>query len=146
VIIQIAKAEDVPDLVNFSRQLHSASLYKRFEFATDKVQQILADTIAGDPKQGMVLVAKENGKAVGAVGSTVITPHYSNDRIAAEWLWYVEKGQSPRLLLNLLGGLEYWAQNVAGCKAVMLGRINNNTTSFRKRGYTATETTLIKEL
>lgn len=146
MIIQIAKVEDVPDLVNFSRQLHSSSLYKCFGFSNDKVRQIITDAITGDPKQGVVLIAKEDSKAVGAIGSTVITPFYSSDRVAAEWLWYVEKGQSPKLLLSLLSGLEYWAKNVADCKAVMLGRIKNETTSFQKRGYTATETTLIKEL
>lgn len=115
-------------------------------FSKSKVSKALLDAIQGDPKRGIVLVAKREGRAVGTIGATVIEPHYSTDKVAAEWLWWVNKDESPRLLFKLLEGLEYWAKHVAGCKALMIGKINTKPTSFLKRGYTTTEATLIKEL
>lgn len=146
MIIQIAKVEDIPDLVNFSRKLHDSTPYRTFAFAADKVAVGFRNAITGNPKDGIVLVAKREGKAVGAIGATVIEPHYSRDRLAAEWVWWVDRGESPRLLFELLEGIEYWAKHIAKAKALLIGRINNKPTSFLKRGYTSTETTLIKEL
>ena len=144
--IQIAKVEDIPDLVTFSRRLHETTPYRRFQFAPDKVAKAFRDAIVGDPTNGMVLIAKRDGQATGTIGATVIEPHYSNDRLAAEWIWWVERDESPRLLFELLSGIEYWAKHVAKCKSIMIGRITTKPTSFLKRGYTSTETTLIKEL
>lgn len=144
--ISIARVEDIPDLVVFSQRLHQTTPYRKFRFAADKVAKAFRDAITGDPTNGMVLIAKRDGKAIGTIGATVIEPHYSRDRLAAEWVWWVDQGQSPRLLFELLEGLEYWAKHVAKCKSIIIGRINNKPTSFQKRGYTSTETTLIKEL
>lgn len=146
MIIEIAKVEDIPDLVTFSRNLHDSTPYRRFKFAPDKVAKAFREAILGDPTKGMVLIAKRGGHPVGTIGATVIEPHYSKDQIAAEWIWWTNRDESPRLLLQLLDGIEYWAKHVAKCKAIMIGRINDQQTSFRKRGYTSTETTLIKDL
>ena len=144
--VSIATLADLPQLVEFSRKLHSQTGYTKFAFAADKVAKAFSDTITGDPKQGIVLVARKEGRGVGVIGGTIIEPHYSHDKIAAEWIWWTNPDQSPRLLFTLLEGFEYWAKHVAGCKAVMIGRLQDKNTSFRKRGYTPTETTLIKEL
>lgn len=146
--IQIAKVEDIPDLVTFSRHLHQHTQYSKFAFSADKVSEGFRNVITGDPKEGVVLIAKRDGRSIGTIGATAVEPHYSTDRIAAEWIWWVDRGESPRLLFTLLDGIEYWAKNIAKCKALQIGRATTTDTSrnFEKRGYACAERSYIKEL
>lgn len=149
MIIQIAKPEDIPQLVRIGRQIHPSTGYSIFKYDDAKTTESFNTLITGDPTKGIVLVARRNGEIVGGVGATVTQTLFSTESMATEWFWWTRDGESKRTLLSLLSAYEYWAQHVAKCKAILIGRVqfkDNDNTRFAKRGYRICEESFLKEL
>lgn len=149
--VTFATVADISTVVEFSKSLHRMTRYGIFEFDENKVRKLYYDAITGDPRHGIVLLSKQNKKTVGLLGAVVVQPTFSNELLGSEWVWWVDPTVSDyrKRLIELLDGYEYWAKNVAKCKAITVGRIENFEDPlgyFKRRGYRLSEEAYIKEL
>lgn len=149
--VTIAKLSDIPSVVDLSEQLYKETQYTLYNFNRDKVTTLVRNCISGNPKEGIILLSTLEGKTVGVLGALSVEPTFSVDRLATEWIWWVDKNlpDYKKRLLELYNGYEYWARNVAKCKAMMVGRMFDFASSkdfLPKRGYRIVEQTYIKEL
>jgi hypothetical protein len=149
--ISLATVNDIPELIKLSKALHQLTIYKQFNFNESKVEGLLKKAITGDVKDGLVLVSWDLEKINGLLGALVMEPMYSTDKLASEWVWWVDPSctNSKKKLVKLLEGYEYWAKNVAKCKAILVGRMygfDNSENYLKRKGYTLSEKAYLKEL
>lgn len=149
--VTLATVADIPTVLKFSRDLHNHTRYSVFEFDEKKVASLFYNAITGNPKHGVVLLSKDGSKTVGLLGAMAIQPTFTSDWVGSEWVWWVEPTvpNHKKRLIELLDGYEFWAKNVAKCKAILIGRVERFDSApryFQKRGYQTAEEAYIKEL
>jgi hypothetical protein len=122
--ISLATRDDIPVLVKLAEDLIKTTKYSILQFSADKVEKALLGTFEQGQTKSVCLVAKKDGKIVGSIiGYKDQTP-FSEDPVAFEFLWWCQPGTSKRQLLKLYEGYEYWAKNVAKCKALLVGQLH----------------------
>jgi GNAT superfamily N-acetyltransferase len=85
---------------------------------------------------------------VGLLAAQIITPHFSNDRVAMEWLWYVEPEYRGKDSIQLLKAYLYWAFDVMKCDHATMSTLDSALADklhklYTKIGFSKQENTYI---
>lgn len=146
--IRLAGEEDFPALFPLAREFYATTEYvDMIPIDMESTRKHYMNLING----GYILVAEEDGKAVGMLGCYV-SPFYLNNayRVATESMWYL----SPEVRGGTLGrDLIQVAEEmavIAGCKWMVMSVLSTSPPAAERAyaalGYAPAERTHIKEL
>lgn len=114
-------------------EAHKETPYSELSFDPNKTAQ----TVYGCIKHSGVVFLSDHGLLI----AKVIEPHFSNDKVASELLWWVSdksmRGSREKAVLH--EAYEYWAMHVVQTKAVQTGSFQKSK-YFKRRGYQECET------
>lgn len=143
-MIREATVEDIPQLLEYSRNFYAVSGYADYVAYTDEaMEETLRAMMERD--DAVVLVA-EGGYAL----AVCYRMYFSPDMAVQELLWWVEpekRGQGTAKALKR--GLEAWARS-QGAKLVGMSVLQTSpehiTESYRRDGYEPAERSFIRRL
>lgn len=95
------------------------------------------------------LVAEVDGEAVGFFLGAVYRPMFSEDVIAAEMFWWIDKdNRGRRVAIQMLSSFEDWAKEVGATQVNVsdLQGVKNLDKLYSRLGYTKSEVTYRKDL
>lgn len=122
--ISLATRDDIPVLVKLAEELIKTTQYNILQFSPSKVENAVLGTLEQNATKSVCLVGKKDGQIVGSIIGYADQTPFSEDLVAFEFLWWVKPGISKRSLLQLFEGYEFWARNVAKCKAMLVGQLH----------------------
>jgi len=145
--VDVANQYDLHRLTWLADLFHSESGTKiRLDF--DKVKSTLENAIE-NKKEYLILVLRDDADfAVGVLGAQIITPHFSNDRVAMEWLWFVQPEYRGLCSIKLLKAYLYWAFDVMKCDHATMSTLDSDLADklhklYTKIGFSKQENTYI---
>lgn len=143
-MISLATEEDLPDIVDLSREFHAKTSWKGV-FDEEAVFRMAQAVIEGPKTDGMILVAKDRqNRCTGLLGGLKSKLIFSGEDLALEVIWYSRKKKD---LLILFDGFMYWAETVAKCPRIQVGTVVNNSALekfYDKHGFTKVEESWIR--
>jgi len=95
------------------------------------------------------LLAEVDGEAVGFFLGTVYRPLFSDDTIAAEMFWWIDKDhRGHRAAIQMLKSFEDWSKEVGATEVNVsdLQGVKNLDKLYERLGYSRSEVTYKKEL
>lgn len=145
-MIRIATIEDLPKLGNIAKEFYSSS-----EHLDDFNIEIFASNWENfiESGVGIIFLLINNGDIIGVLGGIKYPDVNSNQLIATELFWYVEKehrGQGGKLLKEF----EEWAK-LEGCKKIIMVHMTDFmpdklSVIYRRKGYKKMEVHYVKEV
>lgn len=144
--VRQAKIQDRDEFVRLANLFLAESSYpikmNLMKLMTSFLRAIELDEI-------VLFVAEDNDKLVGMLVGVVNESLFSNDKIASELAWFVEKEyRGTSVALRLLVEFEKWAK-LQGCSFIAmidLHRVNNLENMYNKLGYELAEKTYMKKV
>ena len=149
--MRVAGTEDFEDVKRLAVCFYKASPYADLCLDDAKISALITEYLTSNPKDKIVFLAEENGKAVGILAAAAL-PFLLNstDRIAAEAMWFLEpEHRKGRKGLQLLDAFEYWGTEIAKCSILQLARLRDSAgieKIYDRRGYDAAEYFHIKKV
>lgn len=109
----------------------------------DYLDALLNSMLTAPPQTDIILVS-DNGFLAGKAVPFSFGPLI----VATEVGWYVRpEARGEGVGEELLLAFEYWAKNVAGCRLINMGSLDDKVGEyFKRKGYELTERAYIKEL
>jgi len=144
--IRKATEEDQLDFLILAKKFLKESKYI-FSFNQSKLLENYLLAINHD--DFLILLAEENGEVVGMLAAGITSPMFSDDKVATELAWFIDKEhRGSSMSLRLIKEYEKWAKG-NGCKYTSmmdLDQLNNLQRLYERQGYSLVEKTFIKEL
>ncbi len=144
--VRQAKIQDRDEFVRLANLFLAESSYpikmNLMKLMTSFLRAIELDEI-------VLFVAEDGDKLVGMLVGVVNESLFSNDKIASELAWFVEREyRGTSVALRLLAEFEKWAK-LQGCSFIAmidLHRVNNLENMYNKLGYELAEKTYMKKV
>lgn len=144
--VRQAKIQDRDEFVRLANLFLTESSYpikmNLMKLMTSFLRAIELDEI-------VLFVAEDNNKLVGMLVGVVNESLFSNDKIASELAWFVEKEyRGTSMALRLLAEFEKWAklQDCSFIAMIDLHRVNDLENMYNKLGYELAEKTYMKKV
>ena len=146
-MLRFATLDDLDRLLELSLKLHEASPYSHWEFNRQKTAEYYATVIEADNNVQICLVSCDKDKIYGMIVGHVISPVFSDVRLAVESANWVEpEYRKSKGWFELLKAYVYWADKV-GCSSVQHNSLTERYGKFlEKRGFNQQEQVYQKEL
>jgi len=131
-----AGINDITRLVEMALKFHEES-GTDIRFDTVKVGNTFSSAIR-DFKNYLILTLREDtsNAVVGLLAAQILVPHFSNDRVAMEWLWYVEPEYRGMCSIKLLKAYLYWAFDVMKCDHATMSTLDSDLADKLHKLYT----------
>lgn len=114
MIVDVANHTDSEALFDLAYKFHKES-GTSIKLDSQKAIQTL-DIAMHKKDEFLVLVLRDDlDYPQGVLAAQIVVPHFSNDRVAMEWLWYVEPEYRGLCSIKLLKAYLYWAFDVMKC-------------------------------
>lgn len=148
--LRLASLDDIPKLMKFARNFWLTSPYKSMKFDPIKGESFLRDIVAGNKMDAIILVALDEGEAIGFLVGASDEPAFSRAKIAVELGWWIEPDRrGTRASFLIYKAYEDWARRI-GCSHVQGAYLPGVSPSldefYKKRGYIQVETSYLKVL
>jgi GNAT superfamily N-acetyltransferase len=134
--IRHATLEDVPQIVEYANEFLSHDPISALRVNNSKIANLVESFIIKGPKEHLLLVSFDEEGIVGVLAAFLVSPMFSDDKIAVECLWYLEpEYRTSRRGIDLANAFEYWAKMV-GANIVQYGNptgIGSDLASFYER-------------
>ncbi len=137
--IGIATLKDSTSLLNLAESLYKSTPYNTGNFDFKKVSKVIEEVILGDRDESIILCLYKDEVLVGALGATIYSPLWNEDKIAYELFFFAPNSG----MVLLADAYEEWARKI-GCSSMQLGIDHKKRRLFR--GYIATEQMYTKRL
>lgn len=124
--------------------------YKSLILAEGKIAARVTHFLQNQGKDFITIVSCHEDRPVGVIAAAAIVPDFSEDRIATEFVWWVDaEYRKSRRALELLNAYEFWAKNVARCKLWHMALFETEDRDaiaklYERKHYVPTEQTFIK--
>ena len=145
--VDVAHYTDTEALFDLAYKFHKES-GTNIKLDSQKVVDVLDKAIA-KKNEFLVLVLRDSVEyPVGILAAQIITPHFSTDRVAMEWLWYVEPEYRGKDSIQLLKAYLYWAFDVMKCDHATMSTLDSDLADklhklYTKIGFSKQENTYI---
>jgi hypothetical protein len=145
--VDVATEYDLERLIWYAEEFHKES-GTAISFDYGKVKETLRNAIL-KKDEFVVLVLRDNADfAIGILAAQIIVPHFSNDRVAMEWLWYVDPSYRSSKSIQLLKAYLYWAFDVMKCDHATMSTLDSELADklhklYTKIGFSKQENTYI---
>lgn len=107
-------------LIALSRQLHTESWYKQFDFSEDKANAIITQCIESPEWLGLIAQG-EDGVICGFLAGAIAEHFFGYDRYACDLCIYVEPGRrGGPAATRLIANYEAWCR-IKGVKEIHIG-------------------------
>ena len=117
-MIEVGKIEDVGRMVELGEVMHAESSYRDIPYSRSKVAALLTGLMVRD---GVVFVARRNGKIVGGIAGGVTEHWFSEEKVGYEHALFMEpESRSGITAIRLLNALKVWCAS-QGAKTLRLG-------------------------
>ena len=141
-MIRQAQAEDFFDILELGREF-----VKAFPYEVTYDDRVTGQTIFAVMENGVIFVIEEDGIVVGMLGGLINQFFFSEEKYAAELIWYVRpeyRGSVSAKKLPLM--FEAWAKD-QGAKHICMASLDKTLDKFYARlGYTLSEQSFHKSL
>lgn len=125
--------------------------YQTLALAEDKLSARVTHFLENQgPDFITILSCLEDGTPVGIIAAAAIVPDFSDERIATEFVWWVDpEYRRSKRAVELLNAYEYWAKNKAKCKLWHMALFETEDRDtiaklYQRKHYVPTEQTFIK--
>ncbi len=149
VIIEKAKIEDIPEIVNLIREFFTESL-SGYSLSLDNLT--IHETVSKYITNYIGIVAKRGDKIIGTIGGLVMSSIFDkNQMIGQETIWYINKEERKGSAgIRLIKEFENRCKEL-GAHLVAMVHMGNLYTDvldklYKMRGYKLMETQYIKEI
>lgn len=120
MIIRSGTYQDISQLLELGRRMHSESVYSFLPYDDEKVRRLII-TFIEEPDTYCGFVAEDNGKIAGMIGAFIIDYFFCNERLVSDMVLFIDKPYrrgltSARLILRL----KQWAV-AQGARELALG-------------------------
>lgn len=142
-MIREATQDDVPALLECATNFH-AECPNEYTYNKDRVELMLSACI--DNPDRVIFVIDADGLVVGGIIGILTEMWMSEDTIATELAWFVNKEYRGRESIKLLRTYEDWAER-KGADLIVVADINGVTDLaplYERYGYNKAETTYSK--
>lgn len=148
--LRLGTVEDIPVLLRFARNFHTASPYKTMKFDAVKGEKFLRDILSGKQTDGIIIVALHDNEPIGFIVGVANEPVFSSAKVSMELGWWIDPHHRRTKASYLIySAYEDWARRV-GCHYVQGAYLPGVSPSldefYKKRGYVQVETSFIKTL
>jgi len=145
--VDIAKPDDHDMIMSLCYRFYTESGTK-INWNTAKAEAVVAKAIEDRANYLMLTLKDDEQWVVGVLGAEIITPHFSNDRVAMEWLWYVDPSYRSSKSIQLLKAYLYWAFDVMKCDHATMSTLDGELADklhklYTKIGFSKQENTYI---
>jgi len=144
---------DVASLNDLNRLIMYAEIFQKesgtkINFDYTKVENTFRLALANKNEYLVLVLRDDIDFVVGVLAAQVITPHFSNDRVAMEWLWYVDPSYRSSKSIQLLKAYLYWAFDVMKCDHATMSTLDSDLADklhklYTKIGFSKQENTYI---
>jgi RimJ/RimL family protein N-acetyltransferase len=147
--VRVAGLEDMPEIIEMSRQFYLDSDYPANIFDPERVEETLL-SLDGTPH--VIILALDGDRPCGMLIGVLAQLSFSRLTVATELAWYLEpEFRRTRKAFDLLNAYEHWAKNVvnADCiQMVALSALNPEKLQklYERRGYQKMEETYVQWL
>jgi predicted N-acetyltransferase YhbS len=143
--IRPATADDVPSVVRLAESFVAHTEYASHITLDPGHVAHLAESLIAD-SDGVVFVAEQQDAIVGMLALKAFTHPMSGQRIATEFVWWVEPAHRGSAGVRLLRMAEAWARDV-GARALQMVAPNAHVGQFYEAvGYRPVETSYLRAL
>jgi GNAT superfamily N-acetyltransferase len=144
--IRPATSADVPDILAMAHAFVASTEYAAHIALSAEHLTTLAERLI-EGVDGDVLVAEDGaGRVIGMLALQAFTHPMSGQRIATEFVWWVDPAHRGTAGVRLLRAAEQWAKD-AGAAALQMVAPNAHVAAFyEKVGYSAVETSYMRPL
>ena len=146
-MIRLATAEDHSSILELAISFHKESIYSKYEFNEEKVEEFLHSSLA-TPHDFLFLVAEHKHKVVGLFFAIKTTLPLYKTTTTFEIAWYVlPKYRKGKLAIQLFKTYEYWSKEIAKADICQAGTsIELDLTNlYTRMGYTPVEKSFVKD-
>ena len=145
--VSIANKNDISELEVLCSKFHYES-GTNIKYNVDKVYEVLNTAIGNKNEYILLTLRNSDGLVIGLLGAQITVPHFSNDRVAMEWLWYVEPEYRGLCSIKLLKAYLYWAFDVMKCDHATMSTLDSDLAGklhklYTKIGFSKQENTYI---
>lgn len=145
-VLRVAKPEDYKEVERLCLEFLKETPYTAFDINEAKIKENLFAFLKADRKEKIVLLYG----SIGLLIAQVVPSYFSDERIAGEIVFFVEKPyRVSRAALVLSAAFENWAKKV-GCKlathALMSTSPDSVRSFYKRKGYILREEAYVKEL
>lgn len=147
--VRVAGLEDMPDIIEMSRQFYNESGYPPHIFSEERVEETLL-FLDGQPH--VIILALDGDRPCGMLIGVLTQLSFSQLKIAVELAWYLEPDfRGTRKAFDLINAYEHWAKNVVQADAVQMVSLTSLNPDklqklYERRGYQKMEETYVKWL
>jgi hypothetical protein len=149
-MLKLAEVSDIPEILTTFNKMHKETSYKLMQLDPDKIAVSLETIIEGEQREGVVVLAYDEGRIEGILVTTIMEYSFSSDTIAAEIMFWVNEGAKHHVVLSLWKAWEYWSDNCGATKkqmSVLTSKRPRRFSRFLKtKGYTKTEEAYVKDI
>ena len=141
--MKIATIEDLPEVLEMSKQFMSSTGYQKY--SDEQTISNLIEAIVTGPQDAMIILLIPGvGFLAGQSSPFAFGPHL----LASEVAWWVNEDQRKTGAgSELVDAFEYWAKNIARCTIITLTSLDDIVGKFyEKKGYKLYERAYMKEL
>jgi hypothetical protein len=148
--LSLATVEDIPNILEAFDDMHTETSYKHIELSPSKIGYTLAQIIEGEQMDGVVVLCRDEGSIKGVLITTTMNYSFSDDKVAAELMFWVKEGSRHSVALSLWKAWEYWSDNCGAHRKQMSLLTSKRPRRFSKflknNGYIKTEESYLKEI
>lgn len=142
--VNLATPQDEELLLSYLKKtLDLSPAYAGLTFDSERARTATRARLEANLEEGCTLVAYHGESPVGALCGAKTELPFSKDKIATEFLFYVEPGH-PKAAWKLLEAYAFWARKV-GCKSLSVGTFEPKQ-HFERKGFRKTEAIYMKDL
>jgi len=143
-VVNLATPEDQGLLFTYLKNtLEASPAYSSLTLDPGMALESIRMRLVTKLEDGCTLIAFHGEKPVGALSGAKTDLPFSKDKIATEFLFYVEPGH-PKAAYKLLEAYAYWARKV-GCKVLSVGTFEHKE-HFIRKGFRKAEAVYLKEI
>lgn len=150
--IRIAEEKDLQFILNCCENFFYESPFKEYKssFDADRVEEVIEIYLKSKKEEKVIFILSLNGKDVGLLAAIASQNLFTNDFVAIEQIWWVEKEARGKDSLSLLVMFELWAKKV-GCSSCIVSSLSTEHEElldklYQKKGYSKTETMYFKDI
>lgn len=148
--LKLATLDDLPDVRRMCLLFKEASPYHFLETSIDRVDQTVETMITGDKSRNIVILSQDSGETVGMVAGIANEFLFSDEKVAAELVWWVDPLFRGKHGKELHEAFEFWANKV-GCSVITMALLEDKNAErisklYERKGYAQTERAFMKRI
>lgn len=145
-MLHLATHDDLPDLLEMTKQFHKASPYSEQEYNEDQVIRLIKSFLDGDKAERLIIMYG----SVGMLAAMTTPMLFNSEKISTDVMWWVDPESRGKAGPALFDAYEFWARKV-GCRYIQAALLETEQSDrieklYKRRGYKRLERAYLKEV